>query len=95
MASPREDLRAAEHFDALKNEKMKTYAVRDGSERVVKLYEAPLHVQDGDSCLVTVYEYTGSNTVPTMSMERPATWNVAWEATIWDIEVNGINGYVE
>lgn len=95
MASPREDLRAAEHFDALKNEKMKTYAVRDGSQRVIKLYEAPLHVQDGEPCLVTLYEYSGSNATPDMALETNATWNSDWEATIWDIEVNGVNGYVE
>lgn len=95
MASPREDLRAAEHFDALKNEKMKTYAVRDGSQRVIKLYEAPLHVQDGEPCLVTVYEYAGSNTVPNTSLERSAYWNIEWESTIWDIEVHGVDGYVE
>ena len=95
MASPREDLRAAEHFDALKNEKMKTHAVRDVSQRVIKLYEAPVHVQDGENCLVTIYEYSGSNTVPDNSLERAAKWNDDWEATIWDIEVNGINGYTE
>lgn len=95
MASPRENLRAAEHFDALKNEKMKTYAVRDGSQRVVKLYEAPLGVQDGEPCLVTLYEYAGSNTVPSISLETDGFWNIAWEVTVWSIDIHGINGFVE
>lgn len=95
MASPREDNRASEFIGVLKNEKMKTHVKRDGSQRVLILYEAPIHVQDGEACLATIYEYSGSNTVPDNTYEKNAIWNEAWEANTSVELVYGDVGYTE
>lgn len=92
MATPREDNRASEFIDSLQKEKMKTHCKRDGSQRVIILYEAPVHVQDGDPCLATIYEYSGANSVPENSQEKSAIWSVAWD---FDVLVNGEIGYVD
>jgi hypothetical protein len=96
MASaPREDNRSAEFVNVLKNEHMKTHAIRDEYQRVTQLYEAPIHVQHGEGCLVTIYEYTGFNNVPTNTMEKVAKWNGAWDATLHEVLVYGDVGFVE
>lgn len=95
MGSPITDPKSADFIKPLRDEVAKTYAVRDLSQRVIKLYEAPLSTQDGEPCLVTLYEYTASNTVPTITIETYGLWNIAWEATIWSIPINGISGYTE
>jgi hypothetical protein len=86
MAVPREDARAANHIGPLKNEKMKTYAVRDSSQRVEILYEAVAHAAGGDPCLATIYYYETSNNVPTATKEKEAEWDATWD---FDVPVNG------
>lgn len=95
MALPKNDSRAAEFIGVLQREKMKTHCKRDGSERVILLYEAPAHIQDGEPCLVTVYEYTGANTVPTNTLEKEAVWSSSWESGTETVLVNGDTGYVD
>ena len=90
-----EDKRAMDFIKPLKDERMKTHCKRDSSQRVILLYEAPFHIQDGDDCLVTVYEYSGSNTVPDNTHERHAPWSSAWEAGLNAVLVNGDIGYVD
>lgn len=92
---PKNDPRAAEFIGVLQKEKMKTHCKRDGSERVILLYEAPVHVQDGDKCLVTVYEYSAANTVPTNTLEKEAIWDSDWESGTEAVLVNGDVGYTE
>lgn len=86
MPAPREDLKAAYHINQLKHEKMKTHAVRDGSQRVTVLYEALAHVQHGEPCLATIYRYETANLVPTDTCEKEAIWDSAWD---FDLPVNG------
>lgn len=95
MPMPKEDPRAAEFIGVLQKEKMKTHIKRDGSERVILLYEAPAHVQHNEPCLVTVYEYAGANTVPTNTLERESIWDSAWESGTESLLVNGDVGYTE
>lgn len=95
MALPKNDPRAAEFIGVLQREKMKTHVKRDASERVILLYEAPAHVQDGDKCLVTVYEYNAANTVPTNTLEKEAIWDSSWESGTESVLVNGDSGYTE
>ncbi len=92
MATPRTDNRASEFIDALQREKMKTHCKRDGSQRVIILYEAPVHVQNGESCLATIYQYSGANNVPENSQEKSAAWSDVWD---FDVLVNGEIGYVD
>lgn len=93
--APREDNRSAEFVGVLKNEHMKTHVIRDEYQRVIQLYEAPSHVQHGEECLVTIYEYTGFNNVPTNSLEKVARWNKVWETTLFQTLVYGDVGFVE
>jgi hypothetical protein len=95
MPLPKEDPRAAEFIGVLQREKMKTHCKRDGSERVILLYEAPAHIQDGEPCLVTVYEYAGANTVPTNTLEKEAVWDSDWEENMLSVLVNGDVGYTD
>ena len=82
----REDPKAAWHINQLKNEKMKTHSVVDGSQRVLIIYEALAGAQNGDPCLATIYKYTTENSTPTASREKEAKWNSDWD---FDIPVNG------
>ena len=91
----REDYRADNFIAPLNKEHMKTHVSRDVSQRVIILYEAPIHIQDGEDCLATVYEYSGSNTVPTNTLEKIAIWDGDWDTTIEAILVNGDVGYAE
>lgn len=91
----KEDKRSTDFIGPLKNEHMKTHCKRDGSQRVIILYEAPIHIQDGEDCLATIYEYTASNYVPTNTYEKIATWSSAWEAGCEAVLVNGDPGYTE
>jgi hypothetical protein len=95
MATPRDDNRSSEFIGVLKNEHMKTHAVRDVSQRVILLYEAPRHVGHNEPCLVTVYEYFSSNNVPENTLEKTALWNIAWNTNTEAVLVNGDVGYVE
>lgn len=82
----KEDPTAANHIGPLKNEKMKTFCVRDGSERVTILYEAVAHAQHGDPCLATIYQYTAGNNVPSATREKDAKWDETWD---FNVAVNG------
>lgn len=89
----RDPSRDLQFINALKNERMKTYVKRDGSERVIVLYEAVIGAEDGDQCLATVYTYSGSNTVPQGSKEKDAIWDSDWDTDLDAILVNGDVGY--
>lgn len=96
MASPREDARATMFIDALKNERMKTHVKRDGSGRPILIYEAPVHIQDGDLCLVTVYDYTGTaSSSPTNTLERISEWDADWDSPCEAVLANGDVGYTD
>lgn len=95
MASPKFDNRSEEFLGSLRHEHMKTHVVRDVFQRVVILYEANRHVQHGEDCLATIYEYTATNYVPTNTLEKPAKWNSAWESNTEATLVYGDVGYVE
>ena len=89
----RDNSRDLQHINALKNERMKTYAKKDAQGRVVVLYEAPLTIGDGDECLATVYSYTGDSTAPVGTKEKNATWDSDWDTDTDAILVNGDDGY--
>lgn len=95
MAAPREDNRSAEFVNVLKNEHMKTHVVRDLQQRVILLYEASAHVQNDEDCLVTIYEYTTANNVPTNTLEKVSKWNGDWDTNTFSTLVYGDLGYVE
>lgn len=78
----------------LRDELMKTFAKKDVSGRVIVLYEAPVHIGDGDVCLATVYVYSGSSAAPISSMERNAVWDGSWDTALEAVLVNGDVGYV-
>ncbi len=94
MTNVRDYTRDYQYIKPLRDEQMKTWVKRDGSLRVIVLYEAPVHVGSGESCLATVYFYTGSNSSPTGSMEREAVWDGTWDTSLDAILVNGDVGYV-
>lgn len=79
--------------NALKNERMKTYVKKDGSGRVVVLYEAVIGAQDGDRCTATVYVYSGASSQPISSKEKDALWDGNWDTDLDAILVNGDVGY--
>jgi hypothetical protein len=95
MAITREDPRAQYFVGPLREEHMKTHVKRDVLERVLILYEAPAGTQDGGPCLATVYAYTGSNTVPTASLEKMGIWNGDWDDVVDAELIYGDVGYVE
>lgn len=82
----KEDPKAAWHINQLKNEKMKTHSVLDGSQRVLIIYEALAGAQNGDPCLATIYNYTAEHTTPTGTREKESKWDSSWD---FDIAVNG------
>lgn len=73
---------------------MKTYAKKDAQGRVEVLYEAPVHVADGERCVATIYVYSGSSASPIGSMERNAVWDGDWDTALEAVLVNGDVGYV-
>jgi hypothetical protein len=77
----------------LRDELMKTFCKKDGSGRVIVLYEAPVHIGDGDICLATVYVYSGASAQPISSMERNAIWDSDWDTDLEAVLVNGDVGY--
>lgn len=82
------------HIEALRNERMKTYAKKDAQGRVEVLYEAPLTIEDGDDCLATVYFYVGASSSPVATKEKTAIWDGAWDTDTDAILVNGNLGYI-
>lgn len=84
----RDSSRDLQFIDALKKERMKTWAVRDAQQRVIILYEAVVNSEEGDDCLATVYYYESNNAVPTASKEVSAKWSDAWDVATDAIVVN-------
>lgn len=63
----------------LKNEVMKTFAVYDGSDRLIELYEAVTTAEDGDPCLKTEYAYIAASTRVEKTKESYDVWLAIWE----------------
>lgn len=62
---------------SLKNELKKEYMELDGSDRTIAIYQAPLHVKDGEDCLKTELVYFGTTSIVIKSKETIGTWVAA------------------
>lgn len=58
----------------LRNGLMKSYITYDGSSRMEYVYEAAADAEDGASCLVTRYVYSGVTTNIVKTLESVGTW---------------------
>lgn len=65
---------------SLRNELKKEFIELDGEQRPVKYFQAPLHVADGESCLITEVEYVGpGSSIVIKSKESIGTWLAAMD----------------
>jgi len=63
---------------------VKQHCVYDGQDRLIAVYTAPIHVKQGEPCLITQYSYPNLTTTRIVNrVESNAVWNpddqAGWE----------------
>lgn len=80
--SAKPDQRLPHATDRIKtqlNEARKEYFEYDGSNRLSKVYEAPIDAVNGDVCLVTEYAYDGVSLRIQKGKEYLGTWSSSYD----------------